>query len=174
MCSLRVRATSSPSGATTIAVLKPSPSLAVGALVERGVDVDAGCRRHAGGEAVGRAAGELLGLGARGLRAGRVDREVAAQGQLLQADELRALAGGELDPGRQRRLVLVGVGVPALLHGGDPERLALGRPGPRRRVGRVRGDDQPDLLHATTVATRSACGSPLYRYAAQRTDRNGG
>ena len=33
------------------------------------------------------------------------------------------------------------------------ERLALGRPGPGRRLGRVRGDDQPDLLHATTVAT---------------------
>ena len=50
MWSLRVRATSSPSGATTIAVLKPSPSSAVGPLVERGVDVDAGLRRHRGGE----------------------------------------------------------------------------------------------------------------------------
>ena len=168
MCSLRVRATSSPSGATTIAVLKPSPSVAVGALVERGVDVDAGLRRHPGGEAVGRAAGQLLGLGAGGLRAGRVDREVAAQGQLLQADQLGALAGGELDPGRQRRLVLVGVRVPALLDGGDAERLALGRAGAGRRLGRVGGDDQPDLLHATTVAT-DGCAVAFVPLCARRT-----
>ncbi len=108
--------------------------------------------RHLGGEAVGAPTGQFLRLGAGGLRAARVNREVAAQGQLLQADQPRPLSRGELDPHCQRRLVLVGVRVPALLHEGDPEGIALGRPRPRRRLQSLRGDDQPDLLHPPTVA----------------------
>ena len=74
------------------------------------------------------------GCGPDGLRAVGGDREVRRQRQLLQADDPRALAGGDRDPGRRAPLqVLVGVGVPALLHEPEPQRRALGRAGARRR-----------------------------------------
>ena len=92
--------------------------------------------RHARREAVGGAAGQILGLHAGRLRPGRVGGEVAAQRQLLQAHQACALLGRQPDPGRERVLVLAGVRVPALLHGGDAE----GRPpGGRVRAGESSG-----------------------------------
>ena len=51
-----------------------------------------GLRSHAGREAVGGAAGQLLGLDPAAFGPAGIDGEVAAQRQLLQADELRALS----------------------------------------------------------------------------------
>ena len=155
MWSLRVRPTRLPSGATTIAVLKPSPSPSGGPLVQRGVDVDAGLRRHRGGELEGRPARQLLRLDPDALRPGRVDGEVGREGQLLQADEAGALRGGHADPGGERLAVLVGIGVPALLHGADPERLAPRRPGARGRILDPGLLDQLRLGHAPTVGGRA-------------------
>ena len=53
------------------------------------------------------------------------DGEVRRERQLLEADEARALGGGETDPLGQRGAVLARIGMPALLHQPDPERLAL-------------------------------------------------
>ncbi len=63
--------------------VEPEPVLALGPLVERGVDVGAGRRRHLGGEPVGAAARQLLRFGDGRTRPARVDGEVRAQGQLL-------------------------------------------------------------------------------------------
>ena len=91
---------------------------------------------------VGRAVRDRLGH-LRGLleRVGR-DGEVGRERQLLQADERRALAGGGRDPLGQRRLVLGGILVPALLDEADPERRAarLVHAGERRRDGAGGGD----------------------------------
>ena len=147
MWSLRVRATSSPSGETTIAVLKPSPSSASARSKSEAWTWTPSSAAIRVGELVGRAAGQLLGDGADRRRAVGLDREVAGEGQLLQADEPGALGGRDLDPRPQAFLVLLGVLVPALLDGADPERLALRRPGAGRRIGRVVGEDQAELLH---------------------------
>ena len=121
--------------------------VAVGALVQGGVDVDPPLLGEAGGERVGAPAGQLLGLGAARAGAGRVDGEVGAQGELLQADQPRALLGPHADAGGEGGLVLAGIGVPAVLEGGDPEGVSAGRPGPRGGArGPLRGD-QSDLLH---------------------------
>jgi len=61
------------------------PVGAVGALVQGGMDVDACLAGRARGEAVCGAAGQLLGLDPGGRGAGRVDREIATERQLLQA-----------------------------------------------------------------------------------------
>ena len=76
-----------------------------------------------------------------------VDREVAAQRQLLQAHQPRALARRQADPGLQRRLVLGRVGTPALLHRGDPKRRPPRRALARRRGVRRGGHQQTDLTH---------------------------
>ena len=123
------------------------PVLAVGALVQRSVDVRARLARHARGEAMGGAAGEILGLDAGRPRARRIDREVGAERELLQAHEPRARARGEPDPRRQRRLVLLRVRMPALLHRADPQRRSARRALARRRGGRGGCDDQADLAH---------------------------
>ena len=124
--------------------------------------MNAGLARHARGEAVRGAAGKLLGLdpGRRG--AGRVDREIRAERQLLQAHEPRALAGSEPDPGLQGGLVLAGVGMPALLHGGDPERCPAGRArAGRRRLQGGRGDEA-DLLHAEDCRRSCAHSTAIF------------
>ena len=46
------------------------------------------------------------------------------------------------DPARERLVMLVGRSVPALLHQPEPQRLALGRPGARRRRRRRVGGHQ--------------------------------
>jgi len=61
-----------PSGATTIAVLKPKPAV-LGFFVERGVDVHTGLRAIRGGELVGRPARSFLRLGSDIFRPRRVD-----------------------------------------------------------------------------------------------------
>ena len=78
-----------------------------------------------GGERERRAAGQLLGLGARGLGPVWRDREVRAERQLLQADELGALSRRQRMPFRERRAVLGGIGVPALLDRADAQRRAV-------------------------------------------------
>src|SRR5580704_5034725 len=122
------------------------PVFGVGALVQRGVYVYTGLARDARSEAVGGAAGELLRLGARCMRPAGVNGEVARKRELLQAHEPCALAGGTSDRRFQRRLVLVRVGVPALLHGGDAERLSLRWAHTRGGVG-CGGGDHAYLLH---------------------------
>ena len=69
MWTLRVRASNVPSGATTMAVLKPEP--AVGrSLVQRAVYGDAVVGREDREELVGGTAGQRLGLDARRCRLG--------------------------------------------------------------------------------------------------------
>ena len=119
---------------------------AVGALVQRGVHVHSRLGGHPSGELEGGAARQVLGLGPRRLRTARVGREVAAERELLQADELRPLLGRAADARRERLLVLLGIGVPALLHRADPKRRAPGRALARRRDVPAGRHDQMSLL----------------------------
>ena len=58
----------------------------------------------------------------------RCDREVRRQRELLEAHDPSSMLSGETDSGRERRLVRVGIRVPALLDGADAERGAIRRP----------------------------------------------
>ncbi len=142
MCSLRVRASEPAVGRDEDRGVEAEPVLALGALVQRGVHVRARLGGELGGEAVRGAAGQLLRLDPGGAGAARVGGEVAAERELLQAHQQRARAGGAADAARERGTVLVGVGVPALLHGGDPERRSLRVARARRRGGRRGRGDQ--------------------------------
>ena len=119
-------------------------------------------RASLGGAAAGRmrtsAALELLGPSAGGLGPVRGDREVSRQRQLLQADDARALAGGHPDPDGERRLVLVGIGVPALLDQPEPQRLACRRACACRRRRWREGGAQ--LGHRTGTCWVMQCGPP--------------
>jgi hypothetical protein len=112
---LRVRASNRPSGRHHDRRVEAESVWSVGALEQRCVDVDPGLGGNPRREAVGWPAGQLLRLDPARRRAGAVNGEVAAERELGQADELRALAGGEPDPVLERRGVLARVGMPALL-----------------------------------------------------------
>ncbi len=120
--------------------------LPLGALVERGVDVDARLGGHPRGEAVGGPARKLLRLRSPLPGPAGIDGEIAAQGELLQADELRAGFGGQVDGPGQCLLVRLRVGAPALLDGGDAERSSLRSAGAGGRVEWPGLRDQLDLL----------------------------
>ena len=121
----------------------------VGALVERGVDVDAGLARELRGERARRPVGDRLGLGAGRLRPVGGDGEVRRERQLLQAHELRALAGGHAHALGQRGAVLVGIGVPALLDEPDAQRRTRRLLHARERRRRLAdGRDQLQIAHA--------------------------
>src|SRR3954447_19749262 len=121
--------------------------VAVGPLVEGGVEVDSILPCRSRRELEGAAAGELLRLRPCCLRTAGVDSEVATQGQLLQADELCPLSRGNPDSLGQSRLVLFEIGVPAVLDGREAEGRPVRRSGPRRRLRRLWSADQADLLH---------------------------
>ncbi len=92
--------------------------------------------------------GERLRLHARGLRSAGVGGEVAAERELLQAHELRALLGGAANALRERRFVFGGVGMPALLHEPDPKMSpARGQLARERDVWPRGGDHVLDLAH---------------------------
>ena len=103
------------------------PVITLGALVEGRVHVGAGLLRELRRKPIGRPTRQLLGIGSRSSRAARIDREVASEGQLLQADQLCPLGRRSPDAVGERARVLFGIGMPALLDRGDPER----RPPPR-------------------------------------------
>ena len=90
--------------------------------------------------------------------------EVGRQRQLLQADDHGPLGGGHPDPVGQRLLMLVGIGVPALLHQPDPQRRALGRPRARGRGRRRVGGQQHAAAQA--IAHRHLLGDAVRAAAA--------
>ena len=102
---------------------------------------------QARGEVVGRPSRQRLGLHTCTLRTPRVDREVPAQGQLLEAHELGALTGRQPHALLEGTFVLERVLVPALLHGPHPQRPSLGRASARRRGLRSEGGEDPDRVH---------------------------
>ena len=141
------------------------PVAAVGALVQRGVDVDAvsaaGARRSDGWAR--RAAPRAR----RPRPAARpVDREVAAERQLLQADELRALARRRARSRRRARPRAPRVGMPALLHGPNPEARTY-----RRSLSRnERGASRPRRTRVAMQGTLGALPRHL-RYPPERPSR---
>jgi hypothetical protein len=86
--------------------------------------MDAGLAGETSRESIRRSTPELFGLGATLSRTARIDREVATQRELLQADELGSFAGCEPDSRLERRGVLLRIGMPALLQRGDSEKSA--------------------------------------------------
>ena len=117
MCSLRVRATSVAVGRDDDRGVEAQAVVGVGALVERGVHVDAGLARQLGGERVRRAAGQRLGLGA--ARPAGPSGVIAKYGDSVSSCRQTSFApsaGGQAHALGERGAVLVGVGVPALLH----------------------------------------------------------
>ena len=123
-------------------------------LIERGMDMRSRFFRHANGEAVGPTAGQLLWLDACRAGPARIDGEVAAERELLQAHQLGSLASGGLDPRLQRVFVLAGAGMPALLHRADAHRRALRRSRSGRGGRRREGRDQARRLHCMSLVAR--------------------
>ena len=82
-----------------------------------------------------------------------VDREVGAQRELLEADQLRAVLGREPHPFNERALVSCGVRVPGALDGADDERRALGRQAAQRR-----GQRRARPVTSSKLITRSSAG----------------
>ena len=125
---LRVRAASDPSGAITTAVLNPSDRPGRASQSEACTYVPVSTARLAG-EGRRRASLQLLRLDP-GPRTVRGDGEVRLESQLLEADELCASPAAHPDALCESRLVLLGIGVPAMLD----------RPDRESRCGRRRAD----------------------------------
>ena len=166
---MRVRASSAPSGATHDRGVV-AEAVVVGALVQRRVHVRHRSRPRAARRTRGsarRAAPPVR----RRPRPGPsgVIAKYGGERQLLQADELRALARGDAHASRERRLRARRVRVPALLHEPDAHRLA--RLGASTRGGRVEhvergaqdhraGHRLGDAVHAAAAVREHAHPGP--------------
>ena len=139
-------------------------------LVQRGMDVDTGLARHPRRKAMRGAAGQRLGLDAGRLRPGGFDGEVTAQRQLLQTHQPRALARGERDRARKRGLMLVGVGMPALLHERHAQRCSTRRALAGGRGLHSRRDDQAYVLHVDDCSVAIEKSGKLLGYATITSD----
>jgi hypothetical protein len=113
--------------------------------------MDAGLGGETSRESIRRSTSELFGLGAARSRTARIDREIATQRELLQADELGSFAGGEPDSRLERRDVLLRIGVPALLQRGDAERCTTRWPRTSRGSRQAECCDEANLVDLKTL-----------------------